>query len=397
MDIVLQHEQKDFNTKEITLKNEQYCPISLSNNLMSSFKDISLNEEQNLSNHKIEPMQFKVDILDKDWAPTVLNLSHATLNGSYLTKKVPTSSGSNGETLIISQTVTKLDKRRIYLRSAVQLINTMKFTVEVSYPITSADQPKSTTDYDSSIDSSNWAHSLIKPGQKWCVPLDTVSQSKSSYVKICPVMDGSTFDKQIINWTSSASHKLLSFDERYFIQVLIEKDPIDIANHVYNRIDYIYNIFLLPTITFYNYLPYPVTYQIASDKSRGKMSLQPGESTKLENARIGSSMLFEMENYAKSTWYSSHNIEINETQPHGSAGKSITAKKEETNIIEFRSKEAKIITFVYNCVLENHCLSFSLYAPYWLLNQTKLKLQYKFKGRNYFYKPSNKLPQSLFL
>ena len=55
------------------------------------------------------------------------------------------------------------------------------------------------------------------------------------------------------------------------------------------------------------------------------------------------------------------------------------ARKEETNIIEFRSQEAKIITFVYDCVLDKHCLSFSLYAPYWLLNQTKLKLEYKFK------------------
>ncbi len=32
--------------------------------------------------------------------------------------------------------------------------------------------------------------------------------------------------------------------------------------------------------------------------------------------------------------------------------------------------------------MENHCLSFTLYAPYWVLNQTKLKLEYKFKGND---------------
>lgn len=32
--------------------------------------------------------------------------------------------------------------------------------------------------------------------------------------------------------------------------------------------------------------------------------------------------------------------------------------------------------------MENHCLSFTLYAPYWVLNQTKLKLDYKFQGHD---------------
>ena len=341
---------------------------------MSSFKDISLNEEQDLSK-KAEPMKFKVEILNKDWEPAKINLSQLALNGAYLS----TSKQSLiNETLIISQTVTKLDKRRIYLRSSVQIVNTMKFTIEISYPI-SSDQKGA--DYDNSIESSNWEHSLIRPGKKWCVPLDTVSQTKSSYIKIRPVIEKSNFtlEKQIINWASSAPHKLLSFDERYFIQVLINRDPINIVNHVFNRVDFIYNILLLPTITFYNYLPYPVSYQVANDKMHEKMCLHPGESAKVENARIGSSLIFEMENYAKSTWYSSHAIEINET-PQSS--KKPGNKIEETNIIEFRSKDAKIITFVYNCVLEDHCLSFSLYAPYWLLNQTKLKLEYKFKGSN---------------
>ena len=211
------------------------------------------------------------------------------------------------------------------------------------------------------------------------MPLDTVCQTQSNYIKISPLIDklDTKFEKQVINWSSAASHKLLNFEERAFVQVIIEKDPIDVTNHQYNRIDFIYNIFLLPVVTFYNYLPYPISYQVSNGKSNEKKNLQPGQSTKLENAKIGSSLILEMENYAKMTWYSSHIIEINDENTP-----STSNKKEENNIIEFRSKDAKIVTFVYNCVLENHCLSFSLYAPYWILNQTKLKLEYKFKGAN---------------
>lgn len=370
MDLVLKEDEKDRRTNKMVLKNEQYCPISLTNNYLTSFKDVPFDEEV-----KAQPMKFKIEILNKDWQPALISLDKLILNGAYLTKVNKQASAAN-ETLIISQTITKLDKRRIYLRSSVQIINTMKFSIEISYPISTSNKNQ---DYANSIGSSDWAQYLVKPGQKWCVPLDSVCQTQSNYIKISPVIDklDAKFEKQIINWSSAASHKLLSFDERVFVQVVIEKDPIDVINHQYNRIDFIYNIYLLPTVTFYNYLPYPISFQVLNDKSNEKKSLQPGQSTKLENAKIGSSLILEMENYAKTTWYSSHIIEINDENITPN-----TNRKEENNIIEFRSKDAKIVTFVYNCVLENHCLSFSLYAPYWILNQTKLKLEYKFKGAN---------------
>jgi hypothetical protein len=369
LDLVLKEDEKDRSTNKMILKTEQYCPISLISNYLTSFKDTPFDEDT-----KKQTMMFKVEILNKDWHPALLSLDNLALNGAYListNKQMSTRS----ETLILSQTVTKLDKRRIYLRSPVQIINTMKFTVEISYPISAGNKQ---TDYDNSIASSNWAHYTLKPGQKWCIPVDSVCQTQSNYIKVSPIINkiDVKFEKQVVNWSSSASHKLLSFDERIFIQVIIEKDSIDVKlDDQFSKVDYIYNIFLLPTITFYNYLPYPLTYQIYHDKSNEKKCLQPGQSTKLENAKIGSSLILEMENYARTTWHSSHVIEINNPT-------TIGARKEENNIIEFRSKEAKIVTFVYNCVLENYCLSFSVYAPYWVLNQTKLKLEYRFKGIN---------------
>lgn len=72
--------------------------------------------------------------------------------------------------------------------------------------------------------------------------------------------------------------------------------------------------------------------------------------------------------------YSSHFININTKVAK-------TNRQEETDQIEFRSS-GKLISLSYNSVLENNCLSFTLYSPYWIMNQTQLKLEYKFKGEN---------------
>ncbi len=88
-----------------------------------------------------------------------------------------------------------------------------------------------------------------------------MSDAMSDYIKIAPVSEEG-FEKKIINWKSIASQKLLEFDDKYFIQTLIEKEPINIVSNNRNHIDFIYNIVLLPTVTFYNYLPYPVVYEV---------------------------------------------------------------------------------------------------------------------------------------
>lgn len=57
-------------------------------------------------------------------------------------------------------------------------------------------------------------------------------------------------------------------------------------------------------------------------------------------------------------------------------------RHEDTDQIEFRSSSGQLISLSYNSVLENQCLSFTLYSLYWVMNQTQLKLEYKFKGEN---------------
>lgn len=43
----------------------------------------------------------------------------------------------------------------------------------------------------------------------------------------------------------------------------------------------------------------------------------------------------------------------------------------------FKKIKISLKTLQYTCALENNCLTFSLYAPYWILNQTTLNLEYK--------------------
>ena len=38
---------------------------------------------------------------------------------------------------------------------------------------------------------------------------------------------------------------------------------------------------------------------------------------------------------------------------------------------------ANVQTLVYYAVLDKHCISFVLYAPYWIINQTRLRFDYK--------------------
>ena len=182
IELASQEKHTDFSTNKIVLKNEQYCPVILINSFVSSFKNTWFKEEEE-SSTKVQPMKFKLDILNKNWEPASLCLDNALINGTYLTSNTQSSTAS--DTLIISQTVTKLDKRRIYLRSSVQLINTMKFSIEVSYP--AATSNSKSTDYNNSIGSTNWAQYTIKPGQKWSVPLE-VMETKSNYVKISPLI-----------------------------------------------------------------------------------------------------------------------------------------------------------------------------------------------------------------
>lgn len=150
----------------------------------------------------------------------------------------------------------------------------------------------------------HWTDTTIKPGKKWCLTLATIRQKKINFFRIAPILnENNNVEMQPINWQSSIN-KLLSFNlNKTFIQVLIDKEPIDVYTpNLDQNIDFAYNMILWPTVTFHNFLPYAIKYKMDTKDSE-KYILQAGESIKLYTAKIGQSNLqLEIENYLGSTW-----------------------------------------------------------------------------------------------
>ena len=237
-----------------TIEYNQLIPISLSNShSKNAFETIDQDQE-----HQVNLFRFKMQILDQNWLPNEITIGKSMLNGAYFNRK-----DSKSEALVIFNTIAKLDKRRLYIRSPVQIINTLNISVLISYPVLDESSPNVKTDYSTaSYSSSKFKQAIIKPGDRWSIPLDTVSQTNKNFVNVSPILNSDeNFEQQVINWTSPASHKLLSFKQKYFIQTLIEKKELNLNNKGFMTIDYIYNVYLLSPVTFYNYLPYNIKYQ----------------------------------------------------------------------------------------------------------------------------------------
>lgn len=95
-----------------------------------------------------------------------------------------------------------------------------------------------------------------------------------------------------------------------FIKVLIEKEYLNTVNNNLNSVDSIHNIVLLPAVTFHNYLPYEIKYEVFNNSEEEKPSakkvhtekkkLEPGASVKLIDAKFGSNLIIEVYIYKKS-------------------------------------------------------------------------------------------------
>ena len=67
-----------------------------------------------------------------------------------------------------------------------------------------------------------------------------------------------------MDWTSSAQHKLLSFNESVFVQVLVERVPVNVVSfEAMEDVRFIYNVHLLSCFTFHNYLPYAIRLSVS--------------------------------------------------------------------------------------------------------------------------------------
>ena len=190
------------------VKDNELCPITLISSVGDTFQ---LNDEQE---RRKQTMEFRIELANA-WQPANVSIGKTMISGAYFKSKT-----SAPEALVIFQTVSKLDKRRIYLRSPVQLVNTLEVCMKVRYPASATN-----VDYSrNALNTTVWKDMLIEPGKKWCLPLENASQKNISSLQVAPVLkepDAERFPEQIVNWNSSSKLKLLVFNQKIFVQVII--------------------------------------------------------------------------------------------------------------------------------------------------------------------------------
>ena len=124
-------------------------------------------------------MQILFKITGRNYESVKISMDHSNINGYYLVKK---ESAISKDVLMVCEMVTKFDKRRIYLRSPVQVINTLDFEIAISYPL---DTEKNNSSYSFTV--YKWGEKRLMPSKKWYLPMQTLSEAFSDYIKICPV------------------------------------------------------------------------------------------------------------------------------------------------------------------------------------------------------------------
>ena len=199
--------------KTKVVKDNELCPITLISSVGDTFQ---LNDEQE---RRKQTMEFRIELANA-WQPANVSIGKTMISGAYFKSKT-----SAPEALVIFQTVSKLDKRRIYLRSPVQLVNTLEVCMKVRYPTSATNSGTGGVDFSrSALATAVWKEVLIEPGKKWCLPLENASQKNISSLQVAPVLkepDAERFPEQIVNWTSS-QFKMLVFNQKLFVQVTIQ-------------------------------------------------------------------------------------------------------------------------------------------------------------------------------
>lgn len=216
------------------------CPIKLVDSNLNSFKSAAQSKYENDYGER-NTIQFRISLIDSIWLPVEVNMSHLQYNGYFLTPK-SASAKRTSETIIICETVNNMDKRRICLRSQVQVLNLFQLPVCISFQMAeqcSAKKPE-------------WHDHSIKPGKKWSLPIKTLYYSETNLIKIAPIVPNSNYEKQAIVWDVDKS-KLLEFDKNIFIQANIEREALDISMKSIIGLFFYPGTLLLPVINKFSF------------------------------------------------------------------------------------------------------------------------------------------------
>ena len=134
------------------------------------------------------------------------------------------------------------------------MVNTLDIDVIVQYPVSFREGTSAQDELTEGDQVFLWKEKLVKSKQIWSLPMGMLDTTKSDLVKVLPVFTDTqqVYHSQVISWNSNSTHKLLSFGNEKFLQVILEKEPISVFMDQYEQIDFAFNILLLPVVTFSN-------------------------------------------------------------------------------------------------------------------------------------------------
>ncbi len=114
---------------KIILKNEESYPITQSFHKQKDSSNVlshSTLEEQTKTQYQL--MKFKIKAIGKNWEPLSGTLAHSNLNGfSFVSKSL------KDEVSFVAESVSVLDKRKISLRSQVQVSHFIIYLILVKF------------------------------------------------------------------------------------------------------------------------------------------------------------------------------------------------------------------------------------------------------------------------
>lgn len=125
VDLIDSEKRRDIAIDQVVLRDNAYCPITTQNqfnNHAYSFSKIGHAASLEESEKDKKTLKFKLDVLGDKYEPVLINVDQTFRYGYPLARRNPVPSKAIKEPVIICEMANKFDKKRIYLRSSVQVI-----------------------------------------------------------------------------------------------------------------------------------------------------------------------------------------------------------------------------------------------------------------------------------
>ncbi|GBP47898.1 Vacuolar protein sorting-associated protein 13 [Eumeta japonica] len=349
-------EDPQHNYKEVVLEAGASVPLQLKKGRHTAFK---LNEKPQaliLSIKVVEldiDLQLRVERADKRYFALGRNKAGNTLERTSVNALAAEPRG------MISEVVMKDGAMQIYLRSVVQVINTLSVNVSVYYMTLSGNEVRLLSE--------------VKPGGTLRLPLQAVHTPTG---EIFFSVEGFTVSVSPFIWRELQqevkSERLLQCNskdktskEKFYLKAVGTMEQVFFENtNKQTFASSCYDIVLKPAVKMQNCLPLEIV--VSQSGFNRTQTFKPGEMFHLSNLEPHkATIVVMMESYLEKCWVATENLPAEDT---------------ELSVWTFDSHDSpSVITMnlgMHSVDLEGTQM-LSLYCPFWMLNKTGLTLSYR--------------------